>query len=499
MSARGKHFAVVGGGLSGMTAALLLARHGFTVTLIEKRNVLGPTLRGFSRRGVHFDTGLHYAGGLSPNGPLTRYFRLLGLDDLPLVAFNQECFDRIRFVASGREICLPVGHAAMADALCMAFPAESAFIRAYLEKLEKAFFASAFLNFDGDWRATIDAALHAESLDAVLRKGTNDAMLRTVLSIHSLLYGVSPLEAPFLQHARIAGSYLDGVKTVAGGGGALVAALERRLAAEGVTVLCGVAVEGFRASPAKEITGIVLADERILPVDGVVYTAHPALLPAMFAPGVIKPAFATRMVSLEDTFSTFTLFCANMRPLPRIRNSNLFICPEESIEAGFAPDCTPENGPFYISGCTRNADSPGDAACSFIAFAPGSVRDFAPWKNSRTGRRPEAYTQFKAEKLASVWENITRHFPEAAEAAVYDGATPLTNRDYLGSPNCGLYGAKHSIHQFSPLPITRVVNLWMAGQSVIAPGILGAIISGVVACGFIVGMDVLHKEVAACG
>jgi all-trans-retinol 13,14-reductase len=301
-----------------------------------------------------------------------------------------------------------------------------------------------------------------------------------------------------LQHARIAGSYLDGVKTVAGGGKTLATALEGLLASANVTALHGVAVTRLHVSPARNVTGIVLEDERSLPVDGVVFTAHPALLPAMLPPHAVRPAFANRLRSLEDTFSTFTFFCASKAPLPPIQGSNLFICTESGIEAGFEPDCVPEKGPFYITGGVRDPGRSTDAARGFLAFAPGSAAAFAPWENSRTGNRPESYKKFKAEKLASLWETITGFFPEAKEAEILDGATPLTNRDYLSAPGCGLYGTKHSVRQFSPLPVTRIPNLWMAGQSVIAPGILGAMISGAVACGFIVGMDTLRRELAAC-
>jgi all-trans-retinol 13,14-reductase len=493
----GRRFAVIGGGLSGMTTALLLARHGRDVTLIEKKKAPGPTLRGFSRQGVHFDTGLHYAGGLSPDGPLRRYFRLLGLEGLPLADFNRDCFDRIRFPDAGVEIRLPIGYEATLDALCAAFPSEIRFIRDYLQKLREAFLSSAFLNFGAGPREPAGEPLYAESLEATLHKGTGNAFLRAALSVHSLLYGASPEETPFLQHARIAGSYLDGVKTVEGGGKALIAALEKQLAAAGVETVCGVAASQFRFSGQKHVTGVVLEDERLLPADGAVFTAHPALLPAMLPPGVVKPAFLNRLRSLEDTIATFTLFCAAETPVSVLQGSNLFVCSADGVAPGFRRDCIPEHGPFYISG-NAAPSAPGGPIHGFIVFAPGSAGMFDAWKESVTGRRPETYTAFKKEKLASIRDAVIRRCPELAAADLLDGGTPLTNRDILESPGCGLYGTKHSLRQFSPLPVTRIPNLWMAGQSVIAPGVLGAIVSGVVACGFILGMEAMHGEVAAC-
>lgn len=493
---RNKRFAVIGAGISGMTVALLLARHGCRVTLVEKKKTLGPTLRGFSRQGVHFDTGLHYAGGLSPGGPLCRYFHLLGLDDLPLVDFNRDCFDRIRF--TDREICLPVGHEAVQNALCRAFPAEEKFIDEYLKKLRTAFFSSSFLNFGEDWKTMMAEEFQAESLDSVLRTGTKNTLLRTVLSMHALLYGVSPEETSFLQHARIAGSYLDGVKTLEGGGKALVNALEKRLAATGVAMVCGTAASAFHFSAQKRITGVLLEDESRLEVDGAVFTAHPKLLPPMLPAGATKPAFTNRLLSLEDTIATFSLFCASKTPIPILQGSNLFICPSDDILPAFRPDCEAENGPFYVSGNAGTAKETAGLSQGFLVFAPGNVEWCAAWQASKTGKRSAAYTACKAEKLESIWNAITTLCPELERATVLDGGTPLTNRDFLESPGCGLYGTKHSLHQFSPLPATRVPNLWMAGQSVIAPGVLGAIISGVVACGLILGMETMRKEVAAC-
>ncbi len=70
---------VVGGGVAGMTCALLLARHGSTVALIESFPLLAPTIRGFRRNKVFFDTGLHSLGGLGDGHPLDTYFKHLGI------------------------------------------------------------------------------------------------------------------------------------------------------------------------------------------------------------------------------------------------------------------------------------------------------------------------------------------------------------------------------------------------------------------------------------
>ncbi|MDR1686255.1 MAG: FAD-dependent oxidoreductase [Desulfovibrio sp.] len=584
MSARGdKTCIVVGAGLSGMTAALLLARRGRAVTLVEKKAAVGPTLRGFSRKGVHFDTGLHYAGGLSPGGPLLRYFSLLGLNDLPLAEFNPQGFDRIRFPDAGREITLPVGCDALTDALCSEFPADVAFIRRYLRELKNAFYASPLLRSDENRpfrtdaglqdvffpastdKARADRGFHAgfrnESLDTVLRKGTGNDLLRAVLSIHSLLYGVSPEEIPFLQHARVAGSYLEGVKTVRGGGKRLVETLEKRLTEAGVDILRGTAAKGFHLSPDNRINGLELEDGRLLPADDAIFTAHPALLPALLPPGAVKPAFVRRLLSLEDTVSSFTLFCASEVPVPALAGNNLFICFREGPAPGFRPTGAAAAGPFYISGLplgTRDVvpglppdacgsvippgtgrtayDVPSDAGRTVsvlppdadrtasdvpfgagdpvyglpadcggavpkhghMVFAPGHADSCKAWARSKSGNRPAAYGHFKAETLDSVRSAVLRHCPELASLNAMDGATPLTYRDFLESPGCGMYGTKHSLHQFSPLPATRIPNLWTAGQSVIAPGILGAIISGVTACAFVLGPEAIHEELAAC-
>ena len=103
-------FVVVGAGVSGLTSALILARNGYSVALVEKAGHTAPLLRGFSRRGVHFDTGFHYAGGMGKGEPLDVFFRYLGLSDrLSCFPFDARGFDTFRNVRDGFEFRFPVG------------------------------------------------------------------------------------------------------------------------------------------------------------------------------------------------------------------------------------------------------------------------------------------------------------------------------------------------------------------------------------------------------
>ncbi|MCK5915372.1 MAG: NAD(P)-binding protein, partial [Deltaproteobacteria bacterium] len=95
-------YLVVGAGVSGISSALLLARFGFRVALLEQAPRLAPLIDGFVRHGVYFETGFHYAGGLEAGGVLERSLRLLGVaDDLQRVLLDDLAYDTVIQPESG--------------------------------------------------------------------------------------------------------------------------------------------------------------------------------------------------------------------------------------------------------------------------------------------------------------------------------------------------------------------------------------------------------------
>ena len=95
---------VVGSGAGGMTLALLLARAGRSVTLIENQPSVGGYLRRFTRDGIRFDTGYHYSGGF--DGVMRQMAQVLGIADLVAA---EPIDNRIVLRESGHDILLPAG------------------------------------------------------------------------------------------------------------------------------------------------------------------------------------------------------------------------------------------------------------------------------------------------------------------------------------------------------------------------------------------------------
>ena len=60
---------VIGAGVGGLTAAALLAREGFNVTVLEAHVYAGGCAGTFYHKGYRFDAGATVAGGFQPGGP----------------------------------------------------------------------------------------------------------------------------------------------------------------------------------------------------------------------------------------------------------------------------------------------------------------------------------------------------------------------------------------------------------------------------------------------
>ncbi|MCK5168602.1 MAG: NAD(P)/FAD-dependent oxidoreductase [Bacteroidales bacterium] len=72
--------AIIGAGISGLTAAAIAGRFGLKCCILEKEPKAGGYLAGFSKDGFHFDTAIHWLNQCGKNEMAGKIFNLIGSD-----------------------------------------------------------------------------------------------------------------------------------------------------------------------------------------------------------------------------------------------------------------------------------------------------------------------------------------------------------------------------------------------------------------------------------
>ncbi|MDO3379806.1 phytoene desaturase family protein [Geoalkalibacter halelectricus] len=489
---------VVGGGVSGLSAALILARQGRKVAVVEQASRPAPLVRGFTRKNVYFDSAFHYAGGLGDGEVLDLFFRYLGLSDrIEKYPFNQAGFDCFRDEESGWEFKFPVGISQLRSALCAEFPKEVRGIDGYLADLDATCRSLPFLDPDipaDKWDG--GAVVHGPTLAQVLDKWTDNRALKKLLALHTLLHGVVPEEVSFAVHASVVALYYRSTWGICGGGLALADAFEAQLRACDVTMKFGQPVKSLLLDASGGIRGVELADGEKLFCRECIVSTHPRRFLDFAPEGALKPAYRKRLLGLEETASAFILYAAQHKTAPILDGANLFLGRLSQADELFCEDIS--RRPLFIAANTGRGCS-GQVPDGWVAICPAHWRETQPWSSTDRRDRGQGYREFKERMAGRLMERIRRQVPELADQASLSAmASPLTLRDYTGSPVGGLYGVKHRVGQYNPQPKTRISGVYLTGQASAGPGILGAMTSAFLTCGHLFGHEHLRKEVLAC-
>ena len=315
--------------------------------------------------------------------------------------------------------------------------------------------------------------------------------------MHCFLYGVAPDEVSFANHAYVAGSYYESVNGIVGGGLKLTEVFEAQLEKTGVHIYRGQEATGMLLSSDGAFCGLTLKDGTNINAKGCISTIHPHQLLEIVPDSVFRPVYVNRLQELEETASACILYVVCSGPIEDLAGSNIFIFPEPDFTF-FYKNIDVEKRPMYITAAGEKSDG-GKAKHGFIAICPMSKEQTKPLIDPVSQERSANYKLLKEEMSEKMVRSIKVSCPEIAEKIIdVTCATPLTLRDYTNSPFGSLYGVKHKIGQYNPMPATRLKGLFLAGQAVTAPGIMGAMMSGFLACGTILGHEKLQKELKQC-
>ena len=125
--------AIIGAGISGLTAAAIAGRFGLKCCILEKEPNAGGYLAGFSRKGFHFDTSIHWLNQCNKNEMAGRIFSLIGSDS-PAIK-NMENIHR--FKGDNYDYLLTNNPDKLKDKLISDFPHEKAGIEKFFRAAKR--------------------------------------------------------------------------------------------------------------------------------------------------------------------------------------------------------------------------------------------------------------------------------------------------------------------------------------------------------------------------
>jgi phytoene dehydrogenase-like protein len=244
---------VIGGGVSGLATAALLARRGHSVTLVEKNPVLGGRAGSLESGGFRWDTGPSWY--LMPE-VFAQFYALLGMTpehelDLARLDPAYAVWDGERGgtesieVRSGRahvralfESLEPGSGATFDDYLDSAGHTYALALRRFLyNSFGARGLASAFARRDVLAVAPRLVPLLLRSLHSFVSGSFRNPTIRKILDYPAVFLGSSPYRTPALYHLMSHLDLDDGVYYPRGGFTTFVESLRRAAEREGVTIL----------------------------------------------------------------------------------------------------------------------------------------------------------------------------------------------------------------------------------------------------------------------
>jgi all-trans-retinol 13,14-reductase len=490
---------VIGSGISGLTAAALLAKKNKKVVVVESHKNPGGALKRFTRRGIPFDIGFHYTGCLGSGDVLSCLWEYLGvLPKIKITPFPTDGCDLLKIRDSANTVHSYFSYERFEDELSSKFPDETGGIRNYIQTIKTLCNNIPFYNLEQPLTPFLRSFFdQGQNLAEFLRKITSNTSLQTVLASPAFFYGVPPANAGLVVHASVSNGFCSGAYAIKGGGQAIVDAYLDVLKEYDVTVLTSSDVKLIKAVNGS-IKGIETFDKDI-EARTVFYTGHPSSLLKLLPENNFRPAYKHRLQDLKNTGSMFVVFGTtnNIELAKKLHWRNYY-----SLNSGLNfldvdQNNSGKNSLLMTSPSLRDHDTAlPEKPFPVILMRPAEWEETLIFTNSNNKKRSKGYLEWKKQNCEQLIASAAEEFFfSPKDISVITSGSPLTFHDELKAPRGSVYGPQFCLGQYNPTARTKLNGLYLAGQGALTPGIVSAALSGLIAAGETEGIESLWEEV----
>jgi len=489
-----KDVLIIGSGIGGLTTAIILSKLGYHVTVIEKNRLPGGLTRSYTRSGIECSIGVHYLGSLDEGQILRKFFDYFDVTSkIPVERMGQNgvqkgIIDRYLFnngfIKSGT-FDFPEGFDAYEHNLKCTFPKEHKQISAIMKPMRQA--AEKLHSLDLLYATQNDLLLldQSKTLGEILTKLNCSPGLKSVLGVPSCWIGVPAEECPAFYHNMALVSYLSSSWRLKCSGSHMADVFAERLKSLGGSIIQSDKVKEILVD-SRVVKGVRLKSGRVLNAPLVIGAVHPKVVLDMLPDGAVKPSYRKRISNLKNTFGIFCVHAEIDAAYHEEIPYNIFKV--DTDKYGNIPDIK-----FYQ---IRKSEKSGKNLLSILTSGKSDL--WSKWEDKKTGRRGKDYLEEKDKHSLQLIDEAQEILGPFKGLKILDAYTPLTLRDWVNSPEGSAYGVLRSSSQLLAAALlnrTSVKGLFLAGQNVVAPGVIGTIMGSFKTVKTIIGSEQFNKKV----
>ncbi|MFH0976907.1 MAG: NAD(P)-binding protein [Spirochaetota bacterium] len=473
---------IIGSGIGGLSCGIILLKLGYNVTVIEKNKEPGGMMRSYRRLGIECPVGVHYLGSLDNNQVLRRIFDYLGVTSkiqLERMGVNAPID---KYIFDDFAFDLPSGIDEYENALLEKFPDDRKAIieiMSGVRKIASIMQTLEFISGSSNESSIFTSFEFFDSMGDLVSKLNCSRNLCSVLEVPCTWIGLSLKECPVFYHYNVLSSYLFSAWRLKCSGADMANAFAGRFKELGGKIILGDMVEKILTKD-RVAEGIRLKSGLEMKSSIIIAAVHPKTMLAILQEGSVKPAYSKRISQIEDTDGMFSVQLGVDSKASEELPYNIF-----RLRAN--KEGSLSKGAFFQ---LRKSEKPDMNLLTIISTSKYS--EWQKWETTISGKRGNDYLDKKgiiAEELINIASGCIGPFKGQK---ILDTYSPLTIRDWAASPCGSAYGVLRSKEQLLKTALlnrTSVKGLYLAGQSVLAPGILGTALGSLVTVKDIVGSE----------